>query len=143
VAAISALPTAGRFAGLAGLVVLAVGCWRGRHWAVSAGAAGLLAGVFVAGLDGAPVVAVVVGVGATVLAWDAGGTAIDLGAQLGREAPTARLEAVHAAGSLVVAAAAGGLGAAVYLVAGGGRPMAGLALLLVAGVALVVALDRA
>lgn len=112
-----------------------------RRW-VTRGAALLLGGVLYAGLVGAPPVVLLAGVGATVFAWDVGGFAIDLGAQLGREAPTTRLEVTHTVADAAVAIAAAGIGSAVYVTATGGQPMAALLLLLVAGTLLVATLDQ-
>lgn len=134
-------PTGGATA-LVGLAVLAGGLFAGTRRLVSIGAAGAFAGVLYAGVAGAPAVALLVGVAASVIAWDAAGTAVDLGDQLGREADTARLEAVHAAGSLVVGTAAAGVGYAVYLTAAGGQPTTALLLLLVAGLLLLAAFER-
>ena len=147
-AAIVAVVAAGRYsvagaaAGLAGLLFLASGLAVGRQVGVSVGAVGLFAGVVYGGVLGAHPVVLLVGVAATVVAWDAGGTAIDVGAQLGREADTARVELVHAAGSLAVGTATIGVGYGVYLTAGGGQPTAALLLLLVAVVLLLATLDR-
>lgn len=142
VAAAARYSLGGAAAGLLGLAVFLAGVVVGTRRAVSIGAAGLLSGVLYAGVVGAHPVALLVGVGASVFAWDAGGTAIDLGAQLGREADTVKLEAVHAAGSLVVGTAAAAVGYAVFLTAAGGQPVAALFLLLLAGVLLLSTLDR-
>ena len=128
--------------GLLGLAVVAGGLHTGSRRLVSIGTAGTFAGVISAGVGGAPAAVLLVGVAASVVGWDAAGTAIDLGAQLGREADTVRLEAVHAAGSTVAGTAAAGVGYAVYLTAAGGQPMTALLLLLAAGVLLLATLDR-
>lgn len=148
-AGVLALVAAGTYsvlgAGLAGagLVVLLGGLGVGSRRAISIGATGLLAGVLTAGVAGTPASVLLVGVGATVFAWDAGGFAVDLGAQLGREADTRRVEFVHAAGSAAVAVAAAGVGYGVYLTAAGGQPVAALLFLLLAGVLLLATLDYA
>lgn len=142
VAAAGLYSATGGAAALVGLAVLAGGLFAGSRRLASMGSAGTLVGVLYAGVAGAPAVALLVGVAATVIAWDAAGSAIDLGAQLGREADTARLEVVHAGGSLVVGTASAGVGYAVYLTAAGGQPMAALLLLLVAGVLLLAAFER-
>ena len=147
-AAIIAVVAAGRYsvaggaAGLTGLVALAAGLRVGRRVGVSVGAVGLVAGVVYGGVLGGRPLVLLVGVAAAAIAWDAGGTAVDVGAQLGREADTVRVELVHAAGSLAVGAATIGVGYAVYLTASGGQPMAALLLLLVAVVLLLATLDR-
>lgn len=127
---------------LLGVATLAGGLFAGSRRLATTGSAATLVGVLYAGVAGASAVALLVGVAATVIAWDAAGTAIDLGAQLGREADTARLEAIHAAGSLVAGTATAGVGYAVYLIAAGGQPTTALLLLLVAAVLLLATLDR-
>lgn len=128
-------------AGAAGLLLLGGGLVRGAGASVTTGAAVLGAGALLAGLEGAPAPAVLVGVATSVLAWDAAGTAITLGDQLGRRAPTRRLEAVHLVGSLLVAGLATGVGYGLYRALTGGQPVAALVFSLVAAVLLVAALD--
>lgn len=146
-AGLVALAAAGPYSAASGLaatlgVVLLVAAARvGDRRLVSVGAVALLGGVLVAGVAGASTGSLLVGVGATVFAWDAGGTSIDLGAQLGRAADTRRLEIVHAAASAGVATASAAVGYAVFLVMAGGQPVTALLLLLLAGALLVAALD--
>ncbi|MFC7081235.1 DUF7519 family protein [Halorussus caseinilyticus] len=105
--------------GAAGLLAVTLGVVRGSRRAVTLGAAALLVGALVGGLlSGAPLL-LLPGVIATVLAWDLGEQAINVGEQLGREAETTQLEATHAAGSTVVAVGAGGLGYGIFLVSSG------------------------
>lgn len=127
--------------GGAGLVLLVVGLIRGSDAAVTVGAFGLFAGAILAGARGAPVAPVLVSVTSAVLAWDAGGSAIGVGNQLGRDADTRRLEAVHLTASALVGAVTAGAGFGLYRAGTGGRPAAALVLLLVAAVLLVAALD--
>lgn len=134
-------PVAGAVA-VVGLLGVVLGVVRGLHGAVTVGAATILGGVLYAGVNGAPPLPLVLGVAATVLAWDLGGFSIDLGEQLGREADTRRLEAVHAGGSVAVAAVTAGLGYGVYATATGGQPVGAVLLLLLAGMFVVGALDR-
>lgn len=141
VAAAGPYSAASGLAAAIGVVLLAVAARTGDRRLVSVGAAALLGGVLVAGVSGASPASLFVGVGATVLAWDAGGTAIDLGAQLGRAADTRRVELVHAAASAGVAVASAAIGYAVFLVMAGGQPLGALLLLLLAGAILVAALD--
>jgi hypothetical protein len=146
-AGLVAVATSGAYApgaigvGALGLLVLAAGFVRGRDAAVTLGAAGVFAGAVVAGVRGAPAVPVLVAVTASVVAWDAGGTAMDVGRQLGRAADTRRLEAVHAGASLAVGAVTAGVGYAVFRTATGGQPAAALLFALLAAALLVVALD--
>lgn len=139
VAAVYSLPAG--LVGALGVVGVTAGVTVGTRRVVTLGGLALLCGVLWAGLDGAPAVALLVGVGATVFAWDVGGFAVDLAAQLGREAPTVRVEALHAAGTGAVVAGTAGLGYGVYRTAAG-YPVAALLLLLVAGIALLAALDQ-
>lgn len=138
----AAYATVGGLVALAALLLVVAGLVSSSHRFVTVGAAALLGAVLYAGLEGAPAGALLVGVAACVFAWDAGGFAIDLGAQLGREADTRRVELLHALGSAAVAVATAGTGYAVYLVAAGGQPVAALLLLLLAGVLLAAALDH-
>lgn len=124
-----------------GLLLLAGGLVRGANRPVSVGAFCLFGGAILAGAQGAPVLPVLVGVTFTVLAWDIGGNAIGVGAQLGREADTVRLEVVHAAASLLVGAVVAGVGFGLYRTATGGQPIAALVFLVLAAVLLVEALS--
>lgn len=126
--------------GGAGVAVLAAGVALARHDAVSLGAAALFGGVLAAGVQGAPVAPLLAGGVATVVAWDSAGTAIDLGAQLGREAPTRRLELVHAAGTALVGGLAATAGWSIYQISLGSRPLTGPVFLLVAALCLAGAL---
>lgn len=127
-------------AGTLGTLLLAAGLVRGANAGVTLGASGLFVGAVVAGARGAPVAPTLLAVGATVLAWDAGGSAISIGRQLGREADTRRLEAVHLTASAAVGAAAASAGYGLYLTATGDQSVAALVFLLVAAVLLVEAL---
>lgn len=134
--------TATALAGTVGFLFLVAGVVTCRHVLVTAGAAGLFVGGIVAGGGGAPAPFVLVGAVATVVAWDAGRTGIDLGAQLGRSTPTRRLEVVHAAASTFVGCLTLGTAYVVYLLADGGRSVTLLALLVSAGVLVASALAR-
>ena len=123
--------------GTAGLAVLLAGIGAGSRSRTTLGCALLFVGTVIAGVRGGPVGAILVSTVATVLAWDAGTTAIDLGDQLGREAPTARLELVHIAGSAGVGLLTAGSGYLVYANAAGGYPLSALLALIVAAVLLV------
>lgn len=127
--------------GAAGLTLVGVGLHRGTDAAVTVGAVCLLAGSLVAAVDGAAPALVLVAVTASVVAWDVGGTAIGLGAHLGRDADVVRLEAVHAGASVAVGAVTAGVGYGLYRAGTGGHPMVALLFLTLAAVALVAALD--
>ncbi|WP_135828535.1 DUF7519 family protein [Halorussus halobius] len=127
-------------AGGAGVLVLLVGVVLGSRRGVTLGAAALLVGALAGGLTSDAPHLLLPGVMGSVLAWDLGEQAINVGEQLGPAADTTRLEATHAAASTVVAVGGGGLGYAVYLFASGGQPVTALVFLLVAAVALTSAL---
>lgn len=142
-AGLLALASAGSYSwpalgiGAVGLTALGLGLIRGRHGRVTLGALGLFLGAIAAGATGAPVEAVLVAVTSAVIAWDVGGSAISVGSQLGREADTARLEAVHVAGSVGVGFAVAGVGYGLFRVAAGGQPVTALLFFLLSAVLLL------
>ena len=123
-----------------GLVVLALGLGISRRIGVDLGGAVLFLGVVVSGIGSQGVEVTVAATIATVVAWDLGHTAIDLGEQLGREPDTARLEGVRAFWSLFVGLLAATLGYGVYLFAIDGQPVASVVLLLLAACFVVFSL---
>lgn len=127
--------------GALGLLTLAAGLARGTTRPVTLGAAGLVGGALAAGVEGAPVPAVLVSVTAAVVAWDVAGNAIGVGRQLGREAGTQRVETVHAAASATVGLVTAGAGYGLYRLGTGEQPVAALVFLLVAAVLLLETLD--
>ncbi|WP_121740801.1 DUF7519 family protein [Natronorubrum halophilum] len=138
--AVGAGTTVGLAVGSVGAVVFVVGLVRVSPPALDTGAVLLFVGLVVGGLEQTAVEPTVIGTMATVVAWDLGHSAVDLGAQLGREAGTSRLEAVHAVSSLTVGLLSGTVGYAVYLVGGGSQPVAAAVLLLLAAVLFTVGL---
>lgn len=131
--------------GIVGLAVLGLGVASavpGRErWFVNAGTGAILLSVFVSGLlYDASVLALLAGTAATVVAWDSAEQSINMAEQVGREARTWRVEVVHGGGAVLVAGAAVGLAAVVNGVGVSGIPLAGLSVLLGAGVVLSVAL---
>jgi hypothetical protein len=126
--------------GAGGFLVVVAAVVRGSRRAVTLGAVALLVAVLFGGLQSDAPYLLLPGVMATVLAWDLGEQAINVGEQLGRAAETTQLEAAHAAGSTVVAVGAGGLGYGIYLVSSGGQPVTALVFLLLAVVVLTSAL---
>lgn len=134
--------TTGLAFGAAGTGLLALGLATGirSRAAVDVGGVVLFFGVVGGGLEAAVVAPTIVGTIATVLAWDVAHTAVDVGEQLGREAPTRRLEAVAIVSSLFVGLVAGTLGYAVYVFGAGGQPVAALVLLLLAAALIIVGL---
>ncbi|MFB6166119.1 MAG: hypothetical protein ABEJ31_13240 [Haloarculaceae archaeon] len=131
--------------GLVGLTVLGLALAplkRGRERLVLSVGTGLLvlSVVLSAAVYGSPTGTVVLAGVAVVLAWDLGEQAVNVGEQLGREARTWPVEALHGAGT----AAVGGLGVgATFLVAGAdvtGLSLAALGALLAAALTLTAAL---
>jgi len=125
---------------LGGLALFAVGVVLGSRRGLTLGAGVLLLSALVGGLLSGAAYLLLPGVIATVLAWDFGEQAINVGEQLGRGADTTQLEVTHAAGSTVVGVGAGALGYGVYLVSSGGQPVTALVFLLLAVVVLTSAL---
>lgn len=140
VAAGVAVAVTSSIVGALGALGVLYGAWRGRRRAVTAGAFVVFVGVLLAGLRDAPAARVLVGTVAAVLAWDLGEQAINVGEQVGRAATTRRGELAHAAGSTLVGTLAASVGLATFGLAGGGRPVAALVLLLAGAVALTAAL---
>lgn len=141
-AAVPLLGGPGFLVAVAGLVALALGLLWGSRALLKVGATGLFGGVLLAGLTGTPPAALLLATGAAVVAWDVAENAVGLGEQLGRVAPTARAELVHAAGSAVVAAAGAALAYLAFRAVGGPNPVAALVVLLFAGVALATGLEE-
>lgn len=126
--------------GTAGAVLVAAGVVVGSTAAVTTGSLVVFGGVVLAGATGAGVPTTLAGTLAAVLAWDLGEQSVDVGRQVGRDAPTVRGEAGHAVASLAVGAAAVGVARGIYVAAAGGLPSAALAVLVTAAVLLTVAL---
>jgi hypothetical protein len=138
--AASAVSVLALLVGGGGVVAVAVGVLRGSRAALGVGVAGLFAGALLAGVLGGGPVRLLVAVAATAFAWDAGENAIGVGEQLGRAADTARAELVHAGASAGLLTTAAGVGLLAFALAGGGSPLALVALLL--GAVLLVAALR-
>jgi hypothetical protein len=125
-----------------GLALVAVGVVRGSRTALTAGAGFLCLGALLGATTDVAAVFPLAAAALAVVAWDVGENATSLGEQVGRAARTTHAELAHA-----VVSAAVGLGTAVaaflvYLVAGGGRPLPALVLLLVGAVVLTWVLRR-
>jgi len=127
---------------LLGGLVLVAGLAGGDQRAVTTAGGLLVVGVVLGGVVGAPVAPTLVGVTGALLAVDLGSTAVAVGDQLGRRAPTARLELVHATGSVLVGAGLVAGGLVVHETAAGSQPVTGVLGLVVAAVVLFVALRR-
>lgn len=126
--------------GALGAAVLLFGVVTGKQGPVTAGAGLLFLGILIAGLDGAPGIALLLGTVATVVAWDSATIAISLGRQLGRDAQTARVELVHCGTTAVVGCGAVGIAYSVFTIADGGGSFSGIAVLLLGTVLVVAAL---
>lgn len=131
--------------GLLGIAVLALGlagALPGRERTlVTVGTGLVLLGTFVSGIvNGAGTWALLASMAATVLAWDLGEQAVNLGEQVGRAATTWEAELTHGAGTLGVGVVGAGLAKFVYDFNVTDVPLAGLAVLLGAAVALAAAL---
>jgi hypothetical protein len=128
---------------LAGLLAVAIGLAVGRQPPVTVGTGLLVLGVIVSGAAEVPVLVTLLGITAALLTYDFATTAIGLGEQLGRGAPTAQVELLHAGVSTFL-----GLGIVVasFVVkesAAGDQPVGAVLGLLIAVVVLVAALRRA
>ncbi|APX96474.1 DUF7519 family protein [Natronorubrum daqingense] len=141
---VSAIAASGSFRAIpvavAGFAAFAFGFSRSRSTALDLGGVLLCLAVGIAALEQPPIEQTVVGAIAAIVAWELGHSAIVLGEQLGREATTIRLEAVHAVSSLLVGLVAGTAGFVVYSVAGGGQPVTAIVTLLLAAVLLTIGL---
>lgn len=129
---------------LCGLGVALLGAallWEVRP-AVSGGASALFLGVVAGAVGGAPVLVTLFGVISSVLAWETGHRAIDIGIQLGRGAETDRLELRRLATNGGVGLLTGAGGYLVYLLGASGQPLSALFLVLLAVLILFVTLRR-
>jgi hypothetical protein len=125
-----------------GTALVLVGIVRGSRGGVTVGCVGLLFGALAAGVQDAPTVVMLFSVTASVLAWDTGQTAIDLGEQLGRGADTRRLELTHLFGSVAVGTVTAVVGYLALQIGTGGQPVSVLLGLLVAALLLLAGLRR-
>lgn len=125
-----------------GGLALGAGAFRARTALVALGVVTQLTAVLAAALGGVGTELLVVATAASVLAWDTARQAIDLGAMVGRDARAHRALLVHVSGVLAAITLASGLGYVVFRVAGGGRPMTALVLLLFGGLVIAVLLRR-
>lgn len=121
--------------------LFAAGLRRESRRLLDTAAGTLVAALLVGGVYGVPAELLVVSTAAAVLAWDVADNTLTVGAQLGRRARTERLELVHAAATLSVAVVGSAFAYGVYRLAGGGRPLLAVVLLLL-GATLIVAVLR-
>lgn len=128
--------------GVAALLVVGAGLWRGSRRAVTIGCGAALAGLLAGGIQGVPPVPMLASVTATVLAWDAGHHAIGIGDQLGREAATARAELPHVGGTVLVGLVAAAGSYVVFVAGPSGQPVAAVIAMLFGALLLLAALQR-
>lgn len=126
--------------GAVGLVLVFVGLVRGLYSTVTIGAFGLFVAAILAGIQSTAAGPVLVSVTAAVLAWDIGSNAISIGAQLGREADTRRLETVHVLASTGVGVITSSIGYGLYLTGTSDQPITALFFLLIAAFLLLESL---
>jgi len=131
-------PGGGAVVGLA-TVALAAGLFRQSARLLSWGVGVGLVGVAIAGYFGGAIEPLLVGGVALAFAWDLADHGLSVGDQVGREARARRNVAVHAGTNLLVGGGTVGIAYGVSVAAGGGRPVAALALLLFGGVLLASA----
>jgi hypothetical protein len=122
--------------------LLLVAAVTGARPLVTVGALAVFVAALAAGVNGAPPAILLGAVLAAVLAYDFGGTAVDLGEQLGRESDTRRLELLRLATSSLAGVVAATTSYLVYLVGASGQPLSAVVLLLITVFVLFVALRR-
>lgn len=133
--------------GVAGIVLLGLAVapvrGSGTRWLVKAGAGAVFLSVALAGLFRvAPPGTLLLAMVATVLSWDAGEHAIDVGRQLGRNASTWRLDVAHVGATAAVGVVGVLAGHAIAGMQAGELSLAAFALLGLALLALTLALHR-
>lgn len=141
-ATLSALYGGGLALALAGLglPILGLALLVGYSRAIDLAGLLLLSGVCFAGVRGAPVAVVLLGIVGSVLAWDLANYAFSVGFQLGRETRTERVEALHAAASTAVGVVSAGAGYVLFRSGAEGLPVATVAVMLLGALALVAVL---
>jgi len=148
VAGLLSVVTAAPYSGIAlavaglGFAVLTAGVAVGSRPLVTVGPIGLFTGAVAAGAEAAPVASTLFSILAAVLAYDFAATAVDLGAQLGREADTRRLELFRIGTTSFVGSVVAVVSYFVYALGTGGQPLSAVVALLLAVVVLFVALRR-
>lgn len=130
----------GLLIGTFGALVFLLGLLVAKRRLISFGASIVFAGTIVAGTEQAPVLAVLIAVASTVIAWDLARYGIGLTRQLGTDARTLRPESVHTSVSAGVGLGTVVIGYSVFQIGLEGQPATALVLLLLAAVLLVVAL---
>jgi len=118
---------------LGGVAMIAGGLfWRTNRTWVTTGTMSLYLAPIIAGALGVAVELLLLSVVSTFLAWNFGQRAIDLGEQVGRHSTTARNEAINISLVTFIGFASAALGYGVYTVSEGSRPVAAVAMLVLA-----------
>ena len=138
-AALTPVPIAAA-AGFLGAVVVVVAVQRAARRLLDAGVAALVAGGLAAGALGAGPEPLLVAVGATLVAYDAGETGISIGEQLGRRARSRRLVAARAATSVGLTAVPTAVAYGAFRLSTGAPSTAAVTLLVVGALLVAVAL---
>lgn len=120
-----------------GLSLIGFSLLGARQQLLDLGALVLFVGIALGAIRGAAVLWVLLGTVAVVLAWDAGGTAMSMGRQLGQEVSTVRAELMRTVVGAGVGLVAVGIGYVMYRTASGGQPVGALVVMLLALVFIV------
>lgn len=136
--AIIAIPLA-----VGGVAMIAGGLfWRANRRWVTIGTVSLYLSPVIAGGFGVPPALLLLSVLASLLAWNFGMHALDLGEQIGRHSRTRRNEVIHLSVITIVGLLSGGVGFAAYTLSGAGQPLAALGMLILGGVFLAWAMRQ-
>lgn len=125
--------------GVAGFILVAASVFSlySRRW-LTAGIGMILFGALITGSYGSlPAELLLVGVGATLIAWDAGQHGVLLGNQLGRQAPSQRNQIVHVTSSALMIGIVSMFTYGIFLVGAAGRPEPAVALAVIGLVVLI------
>nr|WP_206537077.1 hypothetical protein [Haloferax mucosum] len=128
-------------AGALGAVVALVGFTRGSRGTHALGTALLAGSIVLAGMLGVAPRFLLAAACFALVSWDVGRNGFSIVAEVGSEAPTLRIELLHAVSSTVVFALGSSVGYAVFLTATGTQSVLALLALLVGSVALSIALQ--
>jgi hypothetical protein len=141
VVVITAVPVSGfgLLVGATGVAATGGALALGSRRTVDLGGLLLLLATVLVGAAGSAPLGLTAGVGA-VFAWDQGTNAVEMGRQMGTDAPTDRAELVHAGATLTVGVVTAVFAFVVYRLAGGGQPTTALVSMLLAAVVILSAL---
>lgn len=128
--------------GLVGILIIIGAFFRQSRQLLSIGVALVVVGVIVAGVVSMPIAWTLLAGTVAILGWDAGSTTLSLGEQLGRQAQTHRIEAMHIGSSAAVGFGTVAIAYTVIYTAGGARTVSAILLLVVAVAILTVSYFR-